>query len=243
MDHRYYRIIKENCSAWLNRFLKGTMNHFSCVLPDKMGFLPQGLLRIFFRGIRFSPDQEKLLKNLPDDAILIYVNKYKNPFEWLFCYSRFTQQNLRPPVVGVEYQARIWQPVIQMCRIIVANIYHVLHHFRTPDIYSTGFFQEKLVSGSAAWLSLADDKGFYRRFVKEKDRSHPACHSGSAFNRPAGHHRACADVFTATCRTNPTRAFWIFFLERKITPDFFEDIWRCSENRANFFWRYPSRSS
>ncbi|MGD9971785.1 MAG: 1-acyl-sn-glycerol-3-phosphate acyltransferase [Desulfatirhabdiaceae bacterium] len=168
MNNRYYRIIKENCSAWLNRFLKGTMNHFSCVLPDKMGFLPQGLLRIFFRGIRFSPDQEKLLKSLPDDAILIYVNKYKNPFEWLFCYSRFTQQNLRPPVMGVEYQARIWQPVIQMCRIVVANLYHVLRHFKTPDIYSTGFFQEKLVSGSAAWLSLADDKGFYRRFVKEK---------------------------------------------------------------------------
>jgi glycerol-3-phosphate O-acyltransferase len=168
MKNSYYRLIKENFIIWLKRFLKGTVHHYSCILPDKMGILTQGLLRIFYRGIRFSTDQEKILQNLPDDAILIFTNKYKSQFEWLFCYSRFFQRGLRPPVIGIEYQARIWQPVAQMIRIVVARIYYLLLHFSKPDIYSNGFIQEKLMSGKAAWLSLADDKGFYRRFVKEK---------------------------------------------------------------------------
>jgi glycerol-3-phosphate O-acyltransferase len=168
MKSNFFRAIADLIRAWLNRFMQGTRHHYSCILPDRTGLLSHWFLRIFFRGIRFSPDQKKILKQLPEDAVLVYANKYKSRFEWLFSHTRFFQEGLRQPVFGVDYHIRTWQPVTHLVRIMIAAGLYFFRHFSKPDPYANGYFQEVLLSGKAAWLSLADDEGFYRRFVKEK---------------------------------------------------------------------------
>jgi hypothetical protein len=62
-----------NSSNWIHRVLKGTHNHYSCYLPDKLGKLPSLILRLFYSGIKTTNDQIAVLQQIEDDAIVVYA--------------------------------------------------------------------------------------------------------------------------------------------------------------------------
>lgn len=50
--------------------------------------------------------------------------------------------------------------------MIFAHLDHLCQKFTLPDPYTSGYIREELLRGRAAFLSLVEKKGFYRRFVK-----------------------------------------------------------------------------
>ncbi len=163
-----------NWLAFHNRFkqlkfsiLKGTHDYYTSFFPAKIGFFSSKLLSLYYSGIKLDTKQTDRLKQLPDDAIIVYCNKFKSRFEFIFYHTRYKQLNLPVPEIGFEYKIRLWQPLSRLVRIALAHSVHVVRHFKRPEPYQGGYFRKELLNGRTAFLSLVEKKGFYRRFVKE----------------------------------------------------------------------------
>jgi len=160
--------LKNKFNKWISWILSGTHNHFLCFIPDSMGNLISFVLKSFFAGIRIDRLQSKLVDDIPDNAIVVYVNKYKSNFEYLFSCIRYKENNFKNPQIGFDYKTILWQPVTQIFRIILAKFDYFFHHLSFPDPYKSGYIKQELLHGRAGFLSLIEKKGFYRRFVKAK---------------------------------------------------------------------------
>ncbi|MCD6184771.1 MAG: hypothetical protein J7K84_03125, partial [Deltaproteobacteria bacterium] len=163
-----YSTIKKKIRGWINSALKNTHHHYICFLPGKIGFLPSLALKIFFSGIQINKEQYSILRKIPENAIVVYVNKYKSYFEYLFYYTRYRQVGFRFPEIGFGYRVLIWQPISRLFRIILSFADYFLQKKAFPSPYENGYIKDELLSGRAAMLSLTEKKGFYKRFVKAK---------------------------------------------------------------------------
>ena len=157
-----------NSNSWIQRVLDGTHDHYSCYLPDKIGRLTSLIFRLFYSGIKTTEDQIAILQQIESDAIVIYATKFKSYFEYLFYYSRYQKANLPYPQIGFDYQVYFWQPISRLMKMMLAHIDYLIHKRTFPSPYNSGYIAKTLEDGAAGMLSLADKKGFYRRFVKAK---------------------------------------------------------------------------
>lgn len=153
---------------WINATLQDTHNHYTCHLPGKIGFLSSMILKLFFSGIRVNSDQYQILQKLPKDAIIVYTNKFKTNFEYLFYYARYKIENLPYPEIGFDHRIYTWQPVSRIFKIFLSYLDHIYLNKSFPDPYDSGYIRHGLINGKSALLSLVEKKGFYRRFVKAK---------------------------------------------------------------------------
>ncbi len=141
-------------------------HHYRCYLPVKKGV--SGLvLRLLFSGIRVGPEQKAVLERIPEDAVLVYVTQYKSDFEFLFFHTRYAGEGLPAPEIGLDYKFFFLQPLGRILRISRANLRHLFRHFRMQDPYESGYIRQELLGGRAGFLSLVEERGFYRRFVKK----------------------------------------------------------------------------
>ncbi len=154
--------------SWLERFLKGTNDHFFCDIPGRIGFLSSLFLRLFYKGIRTEKDQVVPIRDLPEDAVVVYATQRKSYFDFLFFYTRFKQEKLPFPQIGMDYRLVSLQPLEKILRVIVAHVHYLFKHRKRLNPYDSGYVREQLLAGEAGFLSLVEYKGFYRRFVKSK---------------------------------------------------------------------------
>lgn len=152
----------------LYAFLRHTHDHYALYLPDRIGRLPLLLLRLFFSGIKLPPDQTEMVRNLPENAIIVYVTKYKSRFEYFFYYTRYRQVGLPFPQIGFDYRVLWLQPLPRLVRILLAKLDFFRLYRSMPDPYSGGYIGNELLNGRAALLPLAEKRDFYRRFIQEK---------------------------------------------------------------------------
>jgi glycerol-3-phosphate O-acyltransferase len=163
------RSVKQIIRSSLNRFLKGTHDHFSSQLPPHTGWTSTWIRRRFFSGIIIKPDQLEVIRQLPKDALLVYATKYKSKFDFLFYHTRYGQLRLPTPEIGLGYSVWTWQPLLRIGRILLAGLDHLIETRRPRNPYRSGHIRAELEGGKAAFVSLVEEKGFYRRFVKSKD--------------------------------------------------------------------------
>jgi glycerol-3-phosphate O-acyltransferase len=153
---------------WIERALKGTHDHYSCYLPQKLGTVSSLILKLFYTGIKTDSDQTALLQQIEDDAVVVYATKFKSYFEYLFYYSRYRQINLPYPQIGFDYKVYLWQPVSRLVKMLLAHIDFFIHNRAFPNPYKSGYIGRELLENKAGFLSLVGKRGFYRRFVKAK---------------------------------------------------------------------------
>ncbi len=152
--------------GWLLKLLQGKALYFSCRLPAHIGHVCNWLIRLFYSGIVLEDKQAQVVSGLPDDAIVVYTNKFKSYFEFLFTHSRTRQLGLPCPEIGFGYHIRVLQPLSRLFRITVSQANYFVHNFRLPDPYDSGVVGEELPQIGAAFFSLGEKGGLYRRFVK-----------------------------------------------------------------------------
>ncbi len=127
------------------------------------------VLNFFFHRIRIDPKLSNSLKALEkENGIIIFVNKYKSFFDFMFYHTRFRHDKLPYPSLGFDYRTYIWQPVRRFLRGMAFHIRYFLRNRSLPDPYKTHYFRNKLLSGQSALLSLIEEKGLYRRLVESK---------------------------------------------------------------------------
>lgn len=152
----------------VDRLLDGTTHHYSCFLPAKLGRLSAMLLKMFYSGISINADQSAILDQIPKDALLVYVNKNKSKFEYLFYHTAFGRGKHPVPEIGFGYRTLVWQPISRLLKIFLAHLGHFTHKFTLQDPYKEGYLRQELLKGRAGFLSLVEKGEFYRRFVKAK---------------------------------------------------------------------------
>ncbi len=162
------RSVKQIIRTNVSRLLRGSHNHFSLQLPAHTGWVSTWIRRRFFSGVVIKPDQLEVVRQLPQDALLVYATKYKSKFDFLFYHTRYGQLRLPTPEIGLGYAVWAWQPLIRIIRILVAGLDHLVLNRKLRDPYRSGHIRSELEGGKAAFVSLVEEKGFYRRFVKSK---------------------------------------------------------------------------
>lgn len=143
-----------------------TTQYYRCHLP-KEGGGGSRILRFLFSGIRLNPEQKDVVTRIPENAILVYAIPYKSKFEFLFYHTRYAREGLPVPEIGFDYTFLAWQPLSRLIHIVWGNIRHLCRHFSLQNPYETGYIRQELLSGKAGLLSLVEEGGFYRRFVKK----------------------------------------------------------------------------
>ena len=146
--------------------LKGTHQHYLCYLPTHKGLFSSWLLKRFFSGIESNQQQIQILKDIPEDATVVYLNKFQSYFEFLFYHTRHIEKKLPVPELGFNYRILIFQPLSRLLRAMFARIDFLTQKWKLPNPYRDGYFLRELSQGKSAFLSLVDKKGFYKRFVK-----------------------------------------------------------------------------
>lgn len=164
----FFRIIREKTGGLLDRLLQHTHHHYRCFFPANKNSLFHLFSRFLFSGARFDPDQLQMLRELPEDAIIVYVSKYKSYFEYLFYHTRYLQEGLPAPEIGFDHKFLLMQPVLRIFRILLAHIRYFSRYFSSPNPYTGGYIREELKSGRAGLVALVEKGGFYHRFVKKK---------------------------------------------------------------------------
>ena len=159
---------KRNLSPKRPAVLNAGQHQFVSFLPRRLSWIPSTILKSFFSGVKIDPHQLERFEQVPDDAIIIYVNKFKSKFDFLFFHTRYAQMGLKSPEIGFEYRILFWQPVSRLLKVALANIQYVLRHFSIPNPYRNGYYKEALLNDHVGFLSLVEKGGVHRRFVKAK---------------------------------------------------------------------------
>jgi glycerol-3-phosphate O-acyltransferase len=107
-----------------------------------------------------------MVGDLPEEAVVVYVGKHKSLLEYLCYYILFDGSGLPRPRIGFDYRLRSWLPLRFLAVRRWRSLRHFLRHWRLPDPYEDGTFEDLLAEGCPAFLSLVEKHDFYRRFVK-----------------------------------------------------------------------------
>jgi len=154
---------------WWDQRVSGTFHPFTCYLPPHTGVISKIILKLLFTGIQLGSAHNQLpAKDDKTDRIIIYVNKYKSYFEFFFLHTRLRHEGRLHPGIGLDYRIILWQPLSRLFKIILSHLNYFIKHLALPDPYKSGYIRDKLMADEAALLSLVEEKGFYRRFVKSK---------------------------------------------------------------------------
>lgn len=153
---------------WISRLLDGSHDHYTCLIPEDIGLFTLLLLKLFYLGIKVDKTQIEMIRQLPRNAIVIYVTKFKNHFEYLFYYSRYRQEHLPFPQIGFDYKIYLYQPVSRLLKILLSRLDFFSRYQTLPDPYTRGYIKQELIDGRSGLLSLVGKKSFYRRFVKAR---------------------------------------------------------------------------
>ena len=112
----------------------------------------------------FLESQQRLLKDLENEGLLIYAVKYRSHLDFLFLNSRLSQADLRPPVFAFDMRPILWLPAFRAIRLIFSFLRHYLKEGAFPNPYQTGDYRDLVLGREASVLFLVGKAGYYRRF-------------------------------------------------------------------------------
>ena len=152
----------------LNRFLQGTYDHYSWHLPAPLGPGGRVMMKLLFSHVAIEKDQLDLIRNLPENAAIVYITKHKSRLERLFFHFYTNRHGLPCPETGLYYRSYLWQPMIRLLRILVAHLAFPRRHFKRLDPLTGGYIARQMAAGHPIMLSLVESNEFYRRYVQSQ---------------------------------------------------------------------------
>ena len=150
-----------------NSLIKSTATHFySCGLPPRMGWLRYRLLKLIFSRIKTDAKQYKVIRALPPEALIIYINKNKSKFECLLNYIQSIRNGLLPPRIAFDYHFYVWQPLGRLIQMVRNILIAVKERRLLPDAYAGGYVRTNLLRHRTGFLSLMGKSGLSGHWTK-----------------------------------------------------------------------------
>ena len=121
----------------------------------------------------FLESQQRLLKGMEDEGLLIYAVKYRSHLDFLFLNSRLSQADLRPPVFAFDMRQILWLPAFRAIRLIFSFLRYYVKEGAFPNPYESGDYRDLVLGREPSVLFLVGKAGYYRRFgFTERDPLH-----------------------------------------------------------------------
>lgn len=152
----------------IDRIFGSTSNHYLCQLPEKLGVVSNLILKLLFHRITLAQDQMQVIKNLPENAIVVYVSKYRGYFELYGYYYWYRQLGLPWPRMAFDYRILLLQTPMRLLKIFGAYVHRFFKGLEFPDPIKDGYVHRALAEGHCAYLSLFEKRDFYQRYIKRK---------------------------------------------------------------------------
>ena len=140
--------------------LKGTHHHYLCYLPSHKGLFSSWLLKRFFSGIKDDAQQLQALKAIPEDATVVYLNKFQSYFEFLFYHTRHIENRLPVPELGFNYHVLILQPLSRLMRVLLARFDFLILKWKLTQSVSRRVFSGSVVPRKKRFSVSGGRKGF-----------------------------------------------------------------------------------
>lgn len=153
---------------WIDRLLLNSRDHFFCFLPSPSGRFSALFLQRLFSGVYMGGEQIDIVRNIPENAIIVYTAKYKSRFEFLFAHTRFRELRLPVPQLVFDYGSFFLQPLSRVLRTGLAYLDVLVNQRRIQNPYRSDYYGRELLKSGCGMLFLVEKKGFYRRFVKKR---------------------------------------------------------------------------
>ncbi|MCP3923983.1 MAG: glycerol-3-phosphate acyltransferase [Desulfobacterales bacterium] len=144
----------------------GTLEHYGCYLPEKKGFFSNFILNQFFKRITIDEKQVENLNELSKDGIIVFASKYKSNFNYIFMNTRFRNEKLPFPEIGMEHKIFLFQPFRRKLKIVFSKLLYLIFKFKLPNPYKSNYINNELLSGKNGFISLICKDSFYGRYVK-----------------------------------------------------------------------------
>ncbi len=165
----FFKQLKTGMTQHIRKFFNNTHDHHACFLPARIGYIISFFLNFFYANINVNKNQTFQLNQMREEGIVIYANKYKSYFEFLFYYARYKKMELPFPQIGFDYKIYSLQPVLRLLKILLAHAHYFLRHFSRLDPYESGYIKKELLQNRrSGFLSLIGDDTFYQQFVKSR---------------------------------------------------------------------------
>jgi glycerol-3-phosphate O-acyltransferase len=152
----------------IGRIFESTANHYLCQLPEKIGFFSNLILKLLFHRVTLAQEQIQVIENLPKNAIIVYVSKYKGRFELYGYYYWYQRLGLPWPRMAFDYRILLLQTPTRLLKIFGAFVYRFFQGLEFPDPVKDGYVHQALADGRCTYLSLFGKRDFYRRYIKKK---------------------------------------------------------------------------
>lgn len=148
-------------------FLMGdTHDYYTSFYPGNLSYVIRKIITRLVRKVAIDDHNLEKIKNIETDCIIVFANKNKRYFDFLYFHTRLKSLGLPYPEMGFDIRFFFLLPVKRVCRIILSHLDYFFHHFQVKDIYSSGYAQRALLNNKAGFLSLIEEDDFYRRFIK-----------------------------------------------------------------------------
>jgi glycerol-3-phosphate O-acyltransferase len=155
---------------WIDVFLHHTHDHYSWVLPARIGGGSGFFLDWLFSRVRIETDQIKSIRRLPEDAVVVYITQHRSRLERLFSHVRLGNEGLSGSPVGFGYPLFCLQPFSQQLRITLAHAAQFFSRCAFPDPEKSGYLRHTFSQGRGGALSLLKPDPFRRfRFRSRPD--------------------------------------------------------------------------
>ena len=165
MKFRFYQLKRMQS---LNRFFAEALRQFSCELPETPSSAGRTVFKKIFGRIKLSTLHTSSIKDFPPDACVVYVNKFKSKFEFLFANTSFSSHGLPVPMVAVGHQFWFFQPFKRFMQLLLGYLIRIFSIHAAPSIFEDQYLESRLLEGKALFISLVETREFYLRFIQKK---------------------------------------------------------------------------
>ena len=160
--------ISLSLKKYLDRFLQGTLDHYSWHLPAPLKPGGRLMMKLLFSHVTIEEDQIDIIRKLPENAAIVYITKHKSRLERLFFHYYMHRHGLPCPETSFHYRSYIWQPIMRLLRILIAHLIYFRRHLKRPDPVTGGYIARQMAAGQPVMLSLVESNEFYRRYVQSQ---------------------------------------------------------------------------
>ncbi len=157
----------------INHILGTSREYYTCLYPGNTGRLTSFILNKIFSKIRLDGRTTEKLNELNETGIIVYAGKYKSLIDFLYFHTILKNTALPYPEICFNISFFFLLPVKRVFQIIIFQMDNFIRFFHLKNPYTSGYINIELLKGRSAFLSLFEDRGFYKRFVmSETDPLH-----------------------------------------------------------------------
>ena len=123
-------VIREKKRRMVNWLLENNEDYFTCYYPGNQGFVTKWLIRLVTANLSIDDSSLDRISGFASDDIIVYANKHKTKYNFIFYHNRLKELGLPFPEIGFDYRFILILPIKRLFQMLITHLDFFFHHFR-----------------------------------------------------------------------------------------------------------------